>query len=336
MIKPILFPLTVLLLTSSSSSVLPKRIDLGSSIGYFSNFTINPFNWKEKYLLQVKYTIWSNGSHRLSIYWDSDTAFFEKNGGMYQYVPLQGEVVSGVAGQEFSYDINVQGKFVCHENTVTFEDYDLLSGTTFSKSVSLIEKKNMTNRNLGTAGTLLGDTYIDVGSTSQFTNRQPAVDISNYKESIESDARGILPLDRMKLDFYDSNGHKAMDEEDDNLSLIISGDDFMDFEGLIGHGGTLSEDEKSIKVPLKWKKDGDGYRWPIMDESVFGYDLGNGAEAYSETLKLPKKLGKYPIYHCRIENDSTNLGSYYYEFDVEKGTDYFGSCRNSSWCVEVS
>ncbi len=336
MIKPILFPLTLLLLTSSTPSFPPKRIDIGGSLGYFSNFTLSPFTWKKPYTMQIKYTLWSNGAHRLTIGWDSETSTYEKDGTYYQYFPLNNQTVSGVGGQEFVFDITVPYKYVCHENKLSFIDYDILGGISSTQEIDLVEKLDLTNRNLGEHGTLYGNTYIDVSNFGKFVKRQPAVDIINYKESIKSDARGIVPLDSIKLDFYNNNGHTSLTEEDDNLTLVISGDNFMDFDPLIGHGGTLSQDEKSIEVPLKLTKDDDGYCWPILDETVFGYDMGKGAEVYSETLPLPKSSDKYPVYHCRIENGSTNLGSYFYEFDLEKGADFFGSCRNSNWCVEVS
>ncbi len=336
MYKPYLFPLTVALLTSSASGLNPKRIDLGSSIGYFSNFTLEPFVFKTAYAIKVSYSFWTNGTHKLSIGWESENSTFEKDGGSYSYFPLIDKVVSGLAGETITFDCNILYKYVCHSNVVTFYDYDLLSKTNNITSVSLSEKKDMTNRNLGGEKTLYGDTYYDVNSLGSFIKREAAVEIINYKDAINSDARNILPLDRIKLDFFNNNGHKSMIENDDNLTLSVSGEDYMDFEPLLGHGGIVSEETNSIDIPLRFKYDDDGFASLILDETVFGYDMGNGAEAYRETLPLPKSDNPYPIYHLKVSNETENLGSYFYEFDASKGTDFFGSCRNSTWCVEVS
>ncbi len=337
MLKPVLFPIAVVLLTSSSSfGLTPKRIDIGGSVGYFSNFTIPPFEYAKAYSFDVRYKLWGNGTHRLSCLWDSETSTYEKDGAYFSFSPIINYVAAGVMGQEFVLNINVPYKYVCNVNKMEFIDTDVLSGSKYSKSITLNKKVDLVNKNLGLEGKISGDTYIDVDALGNFINRQASVEIIDYKEAIETDSRGVIPLDKIKLDFYNNNGHKAIEEADDNLTLSISGENFMDFDPLLGHGGTLSQKEDSIQIPLRWEKDDDGYSYPILDETVFGYDMGKGSEAYSKNLSMPKSQSKYPIYHCKIENNSTQLGTYYYEFDVEKGKDFFGSCRNSSWCVEVS
>lgn len=331
-----LFPLTVILLTSSSSGLNPKRIDIGASIGYFSNFTIVPFVYRETYSIQISYTMVTNGSHKITCGWDSETSTYERDGTYYSFVPISNKVISGYAGDVFTFDYYIPYKYVCHENEMYLFDYDYLSNKTNTFYLSLSEKKKMENRNLGSEGILYGDTYYDVDSIGSFIKREAAVEIINYNDAIETDARKILPLDRIKLDFFNTNGHKSLIEEDNDLTLSISGEDYMDFEPLLGHGGILNESSKSIEVPLRFKYDDDGFASLILDETVFGYDMGDGAEAYKEALALPKSKNPYPTYHLKVSNVSEALGSYFYEFDVGKGDDFFGSCRNSTWCVEVS
>lgn len=335
MTRVTLIPLAVLLLTSSIPSNAEKdEAAFGPSIGSFANFEIKPFRYMEPYSIKVKYTFFGAGTHRLTCGWESKTSVFSEDGTYFSYFPILEEYVYGRGGDTITLDYYVPGKYVMHENLMTFTDYDVLDDSFSYNTVRPSEEILFEERNLGSNRSLSGNTFIDVSDTGQFMSRQESVDIINYNEHLLSDSRDIVPLDRIKLDFYDAYGHKPFAPRINNLSLIVSGDNYMDFDPLIGHGAFLFDDY--IEIPLKWKKDGEGLYHPILHESVFGYDVGKGSNPYTEKLELPKSKEQFPIYHIKIKDTQDNLGTYFYEFDLEKTDSYFGSCRNSTWCVEVN
>ena len=337
------FPaLACVLLTTTRAAPLPHRASAQSSSGAFGSYTRIPAFEGEAYSIEVCFNSFAADTHYLSLGWQSENAtetVSVKLGRSFTnaYFPIIDYRVNAVAGDTTAFSFFVPGKYVAESNTMILVDYDVLDQRTYVRTEWFRTSSHINKaKDIASEGKIYGNNYVDYDYFGRMKNRTDVTEASALEEAYSADARQVIPFDRMRFRFYNFYGGDYREPEDDSLRLTISGEHAADFLPYVNHGATYSKRDKKITIPLRWKDAGDGSYYPIAHENVAGYDLGDGIRPYSEMIRLPKNKGTYPTYDCLLQNTESEVGSYYCSFRLDSNLDYFGSCRNAQWCVEVS